>query len=325
MKIKRLFMAFLALLIMFIVSGCQLAIEDKGEVKSKDRLVGVFITFEYLDLFDMEGYLNDNINKLSGGGFINMDQNNSKYQNRLYATLAARTLTNGEGDTINTSEYVFEGVEGISYFAARVPATDNEDSFITSGSDISISDGHMGIFNRDEEEKITLEGTIYISSTYTNRSFYINPVYQSSDGSVYATTGSGVMLGGHQGEGSVFSQTLDETTTVTENGKTKSLSTSIKISITAMPSPEKINVLQMDKDNKILSRLNYLPGELPDTISPIEKAEYIMVESQGTDMEGKTVTSRTLYDRRVQALDTFYCLDNGICVKQWTKLDWNKK
>lgn len=323
MKTKRFLIIFLTVLVLFSLSGCQLAIADKGEGKSKDRLIGVFITEEYLDLFDMEGYLNDNINKLSGSGLINMDQNSTKYQKRLYATLATMELTNEEGETFNTKEYVFEDVEGISYFAARVPATENDDSFITSGSDKAISDGHMGIYNRDEEDRITLDGTIYISSAHTSKSHYVNPVYQSSDGSVYAISGNGILLSGDQGEGSIYSSTLDETTTVTENGKNTTVSASIKISIATMYPPEKISVLQMDKDSKAISRLEYSPGKLPDTITPIDKAEYIIVESHKYDQEGKAVTSRSIYDRKVESLDTFYCQDNGICVKQWTKLDWN--
>ena len=35
----------------------------------------------------------------------------------------------------------------------------------------------------------------------------------------YALSGNSAMLGGLQDEGSIFSTTLDETTTVTENGK----------------------------------------------------------------------------------------------------------
>ena len=88
MKIRRTFEIFLAVLIIFSLMGCQLALEDKED--NTDILIGVFITEEHLDLFDMEGYLNDNINTLSGGGLINIDKNSSQYQGRLYATLTTR-------------------------------------------------------------------------------------------------------------------------------------------------------------------------------------------------------------------------------------------
>ncbi len=324
MMTKRAFIIFIAILILFSISGCQLAIEDKGEAKSRDRLIGILITEDYLDLFDMEKYLNDNINKITDGGLISIDGDNSQYQKRLYATLKTRTLKDETGKTFDTKEFIFEGIDGISYFAAEVPATETEDSYTTSGSDEAVSDGHMGMHYGDNEEKITLDGTIYISSTHNSKIRHINPVYQSPDGSVYTISGNGLMFSGDQGEGSIYSTTLDETITVTENGKSKTVSASIKISIAIMYPPEKISVLQMDKDSKVISRLEYAPGKLPDTITPTDKAEYIIVESHKNNNEGQVVTSRTIYDREVESLDTFYCRNDGICVKQWTKLDWNK-
>lgn len=323
MKIRRTFAVFLAVLILFALTGCQLAIEDKGEAYSKDALIGVLVTDEYLDLFDMERYLNDNFNKLSDGGIIEIDDSGSKYQGRLYATLKTLELKDNTGKAFNTREFVFEGINGISFFAARLPATENEDSYITSGSDEAISDGYTGFSYGDNEDKTTLEGTIYISSDYAGKTLFINPVYQSSDGTVYAITGNGIMVSDEQGEGSVYTQTLEETTTITENGKRKSKSTSIKISIAVMFPPEQIFILQMDKDSEIIAKTEYAPGKLPGTIIPEAGVEYIIVESNKIDIEGNTVTSRTLFDRSNETLESFYRRSDGICVKQSTILDWN--
>lgn len=324
MKTRRTFSVFLAVLILFELTGCQLALEDKGEANNKDILIGVFVTDEYLDLFDTERYLNDNLNKLSGGGLIDMDENNSPYQGRLYATLKTRELKDDAGKAINPGEFVFEGAEGISYFAARIPATENEDSFITSGSDEAISDGHTGFSYSDNEDKTTLEGTIYISSDYAGKIRYVNPVYQSADGSVYAVTGNGIMLSGEQGEGSVFSQTLEETSTVTENGKSKSVSIYIKISMSMMFPPEQIYILQMDKNSSIISRTEYEPGKLPDSLTPEPDVEYIIVESLKRGPEDNLVISRSLFDKSNETLETFYARDDGICIKKQTNLDWSK-
>ncbi len=51
-KLSVIFMAFTA-------SGCTLAVPEAGTDGNGDRLIGAFITSEYLDLYDMEGYLND--------------------------------------------------------------------------------------------------------------------------------------------------------------------------------------------------------------------------------------------------------------------------
>lgn len=325
MMMNKVFAAFLAVFILFTLTGCQLALEDKGESNSNDRLIGVLVTDEYLDLFDLEGYLNDNFNKFTDGSSIMIDGNNSQYEGRLYANLKTRTLKDETGNTFDTREFVFDDVNGIAYFSATVPATEDEESFTTSGSDEAISDGHMSIHHGDNENKTSLEGTIYISISHATKTRYINPVYQSSDGSVYSTTGSGIMLSGEQGEGSVYSQTLEATTTVTENGKSKSESITIKISLSLMFPPKQILVLQMDENSSIISRKEYLPGKLPDTLTPEADTEYIIVESLKRDSESNWITSRSIYDRKNQSLETFYGRDDGICVKQWTNLDWTKK
>jgi len=323
MMIKKILAIFTAILILFTASGCQLALEDKGEYNNRDRLVGVLITNEYLDLFDMEGYLKDNLNKHFSGGLINIDSVDSKYQGRLYATLKTRTLTDDTGNTFETREFVFDNVEGIPYFSVKIPPTEDEVGFTASSSDEAICDGHVSIHESDDEEKTSLEGTIYVAMGQSATSRYINPVYQSADGSVYAITGKGIMLAGEQGEGSSFTQTLEETTTVTENGKRKTISFNIKISLNIMIPPEKIVIVQMDKNSNIISKTEYFPGKLPDTLTPEANVDYIIVESHKHDSENNPVTSRSIYDRRNQNLETFYCRDDGICVKQWTNLDWN--
>ena len=70
---RKIFAVFLAFFILLMSTGCQLAREDMAENRSGDKLIGVFITKEYLDLFDIESYFNDNIHKISPGGSIAID------------------------------------------------------------------------------------------------------------------------------------------------------------------------------------------------------------------------------------------------------------
>lgn len=324
MKIKRILSMCLAICMLFTLTGCQLAKEDAGADNNGDRLIGVFVTKKYLDLFDMEGYLNDNVNKLIGGGEITFDGNDSKYQGRLYATLTTRRLTEEKtGDVIGSEEFVFDGVEGISYFAATI-RTEDEDSYITSGSDEGLSDPQMSIAVDPKEDKTTLKGTIYFSPSYDGNVYYINPVYQSSDGSVYAIAGNGYKVDGMQGEGTSCTTTLSETTTITENGKSKSASISIEISISRMLAPEKVAIMQMNHDSAIVSRNEYFPGGLPDTLNMEMATAYLIVETSKHDHTGNLVVTRSIYDRNNESIDTFYCRDDGICVKKLTRLNWTK-
>lgn len=312
---------FLAAIMLSTLTGCQLAREDAGTSNIEDRLIGVFLTTEYLDLFDFEGYLNDNIESFSGGE-IKIDGPAEKYQGRLYAELRPKTLTNQEtGKEVMTEEYIFPGVAGIPYFSASVPATTERESYVTSGSDEAISDGHMNLNYNDQGNSITMDGTVYVSPSLGN-TYYFNPVYQSTDGHVYAIAGSGLSTAGVQGEGAVYSQTLDSTYTTTENGKSITDSISIKVSISFMNPPEKIVVLQMGADSSVVFRTEYMPGEMPKTIVPEKNTEYIVVETHKTGSNGDAFITRKLYAKEAVSLEAFFYREDGVCVKQWVQINW---
>ena len=324
MKYKvRIAAAFLAALMLGTLSGCRLAREEAGINTREDRLIGIFLTTEYLDLFNFEGYLNDNIGSFSGGE-IKIDGPAEKYQGRLYAELRPKTLTNLEtGEKTVTEEYIFPGVEGISYFSADVPDTPEREGYVTSGSDEAISDGHTNLSYSDQGNSITMEGTVYVSPGHGSI-YYFNPVYQSADGHVYALSGSGLSADGVQSEGAVYAQTLDASYTLTENGNTRTDSISVKISISVMFPSEKITILQMDADSTVVSGTEYIPGEMPESITPEENAEYIVVETHKTDRSGNTFTARKLYGRDAESLETFHSREDGVCIKKWVQVKWPK-
>lgn len=314
---------FLTAIMLSVLAGCQLAREDAGTDNNEDRLIGVFLTTEYLDLFNMEGYLNDNIGRFTSGE-IDMDSTAKKYQGRLYAELRPKTLTNTEtGEEVTTEEYIFPGVEGITYFSASVPAAAEHEGYVTSRSDEAISDGHTNLNYGDKGNSTAMEGTVFVSPNHA-QTYYYNPVYQSSDGRVYAITGSGFFAAGVQDEGSVYSQTLDATYTTTENGKSTTESISVKISISVMNPPGKIVVMQMGADSSVVLRTEYIPGEMPKTIVPEKNTEYIVVETHKTGSNGDDFITRNLYSKDAESLETFFCREDGVCVKQWTIIKWDQ-
>jgi len=322
---RKIYAMILCVLIIISMTGCQLAKENAGAAVAEDKLAGLLITAEPLDLFDFEGYLNDNLKGFQGGE-ITVDGDTEPYQGRLYAVLTTRTLTDEEtGQTSEIEEYVFP-VEGMAYFTAFVPQTEAESSgYFISMSDPAISDGHIAYDMGDEGNRITLTGTIYVSPKHTARTHYFNPVYQSADGSVYAVSGSGFTLDTNaQSEGSVFSQTLDATATVTQNGKTKTDSTSVTLSLSMMFPPEKIVILQMDDSSTLLSQTEYAPDAMPANISVAPKTAYLIVETHKRKDGGQINISREICDRAAENLETFFLRADGICVKQWTQLTWPK-
>lgn len=89
---KYLTVAF-AILMAGTMGGCTLAVPDAGEEGSGDRTIGTFITTEYLDLYDMESYLNDHASSLVNDGSITLG-NDSKYEGKLFAD-----VEKGEADS----------------------------------------------------------------------------------------------------------------------------------------------------------------------------------------------------------------------------------
>ncbi len=321
---RNIIITCILVLVLAFVSGLTdftLAQPGAAEAMEKDRLVGVFVTTDYLDLFDMESYFNDNIGRITSGGDITIDGDNAEYQGRLYATLEDRSLKNeNTGETVKSQEYVFKGVEGISYYCYTISNKNGTYSSVSGGE--TLSDGQTSISTSDNGEDISLDGTIYVAPTTSHTTFYMNPVYQSTDGRVYTMSGGGISFSGDSSEGAVFSRTLDATTTVTENGEVNTYSISAKISISVMYPPQRIFVLQFDSDGRILSRNEYIPGALPETITPEQGCSYIVHEAYKTSPEqGETVT-RTLYQAEDDTLESFYCREDGICVKQYTALSW---
>ena len=319
---RKIMIAVCCALILCALTGCQLAKESAVANTNEDRLIGIFITTEHLDLFDFEGYLNDNFNSLQGGE-VNLDgRNTQKYQGRLYAVLTPRTDINEEtGETMLTHEYIFEGIEGIQYCVPTIQATEVENSYIATMSDPAISDGHTSIFVGDDENRVSIDGTIFIISSSKMNTYYFNPVYQSADGSVFVVSGEGFMFSSEAyGESSAYSQTIENTTTITENGKAKKESTSIKISISVMFAPEKIVILQMGSDNAVISRTEYEPEEMPKDFTLETGTAYFIVETHKRDNMGKMIISREIYGRDIEYIETFFVRADGICVKNGTQI-----
>ncbi|HHY81301.1 MAG TPA: hypothetical protein GX505_01310 [Clostridiales bacterium] len=321
----RVIIICLIVLLLSVMTGCQLAKVDGAEnYNNEDRLIGVFITTEYLDLFDFEGYINDNIGSLKGNEVM-IGSNAAQYQGRLYAELRQKTVTNEEtGEEIVTEEYIFPNYQGIFYYSARVPGNGEHEGYITTGSDEEISDGHVSINSSDQGESISMEGTVYVTHG-TEKTYFFNPVYQSRDNRVYAVTGSGYFFSDAQAEGTSFSQTMESTYTTTKNGEKIIDSISVKISFNFMHPPEKIAVLQMSADGFPVLRKEYSPGEMPKSIDPEKDTDYFIVETIKAGSNDEKIISRKLYGRDSDSIEAFYCREDGICIKQWVQINWDRQ
>jgi hypothetical protein len=324
MKNKLFYILAASLALVAILLGLTgsfvLADEEAGGAAAQDRLVGMLVTSEYLDLFDAESYFNDHAAELMNGGIIEGDT--SAYQGRLYATLVEESYTDEAGNAHTQKKYTFDGVDGIEYFYARME--DGQGSYSAAYGDEAVADGHNYFNFSDDGDDVKLEGVIYVDPSSAGMIHFFNPIYQAADGSIYAVAGSSISSDVNGSEGEAYSQTISSTYTETVNGKVVTDSTSVKITIGIMFTPTRIRVVQFDAQGGILAGDEYLPGALPESIAPQRSAAYIVVETYKTAPDGTVIVSRTLYEQDDESMETFHARADGICVKQFTALVWGE-
>lgn len=297
--------------LMLSLCGCQLAQEEtlaQNGYSVEDRMIGVFVTEEHLDLFDMEAYLEDNLNAImKGSGEISGDT--SKYSGRIYAVPSGY-----QEDGTPNGDYTFEGLEGYAYFVPLVEMENvkthvpNADSCFT---DIRVGNHVKG----DNVTESTVEATMYVVDDLGDYHYYLNPVYQDENGNVYLMAGTGLA----SNELGTMSQYMDSELKTTIDGVETTQRYSVKITYQGVPRPETIVVLQMDVDSNVLSREEYQPGELPQQLDPVDGAEYIVLETHNA-----AGVTREIVSQEERWMHTYDPAESGVCEQQETELLWGQ-
>lgn len=324
MKIKGIAAVFVCAILLFYALGAAGVIrmaDTKAKADSAaDRLIGVFVTYEHLDLFDFEGYMRDNVDTIFAGGEISESKRDA-YQGRLYAALIDKTYTNPEtGETTTYPEYVFEGVEGICFFSALYK--DDMGDHYSTGSDDAVSDIRASYSSTDDGGSVSLEGTIYISTTGGPDVLYFNPVYQTETGDVYALTGQGLSYGGYKNAGVSGSHSIKEETTSALGGDKQTHGSQTKVTVCYVNAPISVALIQLGDQSEVLSRAEYAPGALPDALKAEPGAEYIIVETRAKDAGGEASVARELFQPGDESLYALYSRDDGICAKRYSSIQW---
>lgn len=287
--------------------------QDTGE---KGKLIGALVTFEHLDLFDFESYFNDNASAVLNGGEINtMD---SRYQGRIYATKTEEILKADDGGDIIRVKFEFEGIDGIMLMSPTVG--EGDDTRVSTSADEGMNDIHLSVHTNDAGTGSSIEGRIYYAIGKGDRKFYMNPVYQQEDGSVYVTSGSAIYCEGDPDlAGGESSLKLSEKESTTVNGVEQAgVENKVEVFFEGRFIPVGIKVLELDAESSIVAEQDYFPGKLPEEITPNAKTEYIIVETQNDDGS----VSRELFDKEDTVLSGFMELDNGILQRQQCSLKW---
>ncbi|MBE6568970.1 MAG: hypothetical protein E7658_01970 [Ruminococcaceae bacterium] len=294
-----------------------LAKEDRTEEKAeKDRLIGVYVTTEYVHLTDMEQYIEDNIGDILNGNNILAPDDTAAYTAKLYGEVREEEAVSPvTGETYTTHDLVFPGLEGFSAYCFT--AVENGSPLSISGGLSGISERHLGLTSTDYGQEMTLTGTIYTEEEY-DRVLYFNPIYQSGDGRFYLLPGTGI----HTSGTGKSSYNMNEKNTAEVNGETVTVdSTDITIHIESVQLPETVTLVQFSADHRVLDRTDYSRDALPACIVLAADAAFAVAEHYTAD--GETVIMRILYTDEADDLDVFVPLRDGVCEKKAVELVWD--
>lgn len=264
----------LAIALIFVLAlmlpGCSLLRED-GEPADADRLVGVYITENYIDSFDFEAYVQDNASSLSGGSGEISREDTAKYTRRIYAE-----ITDGKTSF---------PIEGIAFIAARY----EKDGESYTGSDYGdkLADVHLSINVSDDMETTVLTGKLFADSGAGHMSAYCNPVYQQADGRVYLVPGEGVSA--NMGS---MTHSLSESCESAKKGE-RGYGMDITLEVEGRRPSEKLAVLLYSADGALLSHTEYAPEEMPEEIAA-EGAAWAVFEDYTADYSGEPQVTRQL-------------------------------
>lgn len=278
-----------------MLAGCQLASVEKKEDPYQDKLVGVFVTFERLDLdFDIEGWLNDNPGALKDGEVTLEPGEGMAYQEKLPVTLSDEC-------------WVVPGHEGISvgrYWNGE---------YWTGFSSEGICELNSNISATDAGDNIAVEGIVYFPAD-AEVMLCTNPVYQTPEGEFYVVQGNS--FHSHLQTGSM-SQSVKDEKTWTENGTSHTFCAEFKTTVQGVELAEKVVLVWMTADHTEVSRAEYDPDALPESVTPAEGAAYLIVE----EIAGENIT-RTIYQPEDEQITVYYQSEQPWCLPDIMEIHW---
>ena len=153
--------------------------------------------------------------------------------------------------------------------------------------------------------------------------FKLYPIYQTSDGRIYLTRGNSMGMSGADGASITHTLTSDKTETI--GGKSERVKVRVAITAVSRPTPTKFTVAHMDENDDLLKLEGFAPDALPESITPVDGAAYLIGTSYGQGWDGETAEySICNRDGRIQPpLDTFAYQDGKLkAVSIW--VNWKE-
>ncbi len=279
---------------MVFFTGCTLAQKDAGEEKGEpDCLIGAFITTEYVQ----ESFL------------FSLDESG-----RLYVT-----VDKNESEEPLDWDIHFGDIEGICFFNATWQEEGQQPfTMITCGDDICDLNQRMDV--TDEGTVTGLSGTLNaVIGEGDGVIFYVNPVYQTTNGDIYAVAGTGNHISGT--EGISFTSKYEEKRTITENGEKKTEECKVELTLKSVPSfPKEIRFQYMNDALEILHTDVYVAGDVPEELTIAEGTACIVVETEWED--GSVTRELCNPEPETSMVETFVKVSEITVGKKSTIVNW---
>lgn len=288
------------LVILCLQTGCgmaggnfRLALEEVPS--GGDRLVGIFITDQYISSGMPEITLN------SRGELVAEEQDL-----RIYAVL--------DQDNPQTP-LIFQGLSGYGIYSLQEQS--GESHFF---SDDIFTDLHFTV----SDEMDLMEASLYVS-TERPCSYYLNPVYQQSDGQVYLLPGSGFFSDSYP-EGYRYNQNISQSQSSGPTGKEETVGSGFTINIIASAPTENTQLLFMSNQNQVLQTLSeqqlnaLFQKERPQLEIPDHTAYLILQQTKLPTGE----VCRILFDHGAEYLEYMVSQEQGYLHPRQLPLVWTE-
>ena len=316
--LRRLFAAAVCAGLCAALCGCSLSLavpegDQRNADPHEDKMIGVYITREHLDLFDHEAWLEDNLNLFTGiGENSTMLWDAERYSQRLYAQLV-------EDEHGVKRVLDFPGVEGWMMVdnPDSLTVTDEEGQLRTEPlwtDRDDMSNRHTNMHVKDDTTELSTEGTIYTplgqggweevtdadtGNTVRLNAYYLNPVYIDQDGNVYLVQGNGMSTNvDSDWEGSQCSFSIGQDNRTAINGETvTSESVKYEVHFYALWVAERYRFVQLDAEGQFIRADEFVPDALPETLPVESAADCILLERYYTDNNDAAQVHRVALSR----------------------------
>lgn len=301
-------------LLSFVLGATGLVKITKADIQKEERgvLCGALISFEDINPFDLKKYYEEHPEAMLNGGKLDIVDSGTEF--RVYAKKTE------DGTNPENIKYEFEGINGGFVFLSNEKSASFEDyiAYKTGGAFNMQFSGYLT--NRDRSD---LDIFLYVVAGKGPEFVHMNPVYQLEDGRVYVTT---LPLTTYKISNFVVGQStsmsLQETTTINDNGEKLTFDSKITLNIEPIEIAESFIVTQLDRDSKIIDRKEYKINQIPTQIICDKNTDYIIWENIYREADGSKKTERTMIGKDEEQFNVFTENELGLGGQNRINIEW---